>query len=302
MIESIECPVSDCIYATPANTNAIVVAALLSAHATTHSRDTSAKVEKVKRPTISTAGFSKEWAYFKTRWDDYKTATKVTGAECVVQLLECCDETLRKDLTRSAGGSLTSKSEAEVLSAIRTLAVREEKTMVAKNFGACLRSQAGVCKFIIPCPSCTADVNYTDEILRDVVTRNISDSEVQLDLLGDSNQNMTLEEVLKFIEAKETGKCSASRLLHTQNVDAAHSSYCKDKSSAFKSKPEHSNDHCIYCGKQGHGMVWYGNSLFDITEKYIVIAKYLIKYMIYVWRLHKEYIGCSLPCSHHGKC
>ena len=48
--------------------------------------------------------------------------------------------------------------------------------------------------------------------------------------------------------------------------------------------------------------VWYGNSLFDITEKYIVIAKYLIKYMIYVWRLHKEYTGCSLPCSHQGKC
>ena len=48
--------------------------------------------------------------------------------------------------------------------------------------------------------------------------------------------------------------------------------------------------------------LWYGNSLFDITEKYIVIAKYLIKYMIYVWRLHKEYTGCSLPCSHQGKC
>ena len=47
---------------------------------------------------------------------------------------------------------------------------------------------------------------------------------------------------------------------------------------------------------------WYGNSLFDIAEKYIVIAKYLIKYMIYVWRLHKEYTGCSLPCSHQGKC
>ena len=42
-------------------------------------------------------------------------------------------------------------------------------------------------------------------------------------------------------------------------------------------------------------VIWYGNSLFDITEKYIVIAKYLIKYMIYVWRLHKEYTGCSLP-------
>ena len=32
--------------------------------------------------------------------------------------------------------------------------------------------------------------------------------------------------------------------------------------------------------------IWYGNSLFDIAEKYIVFAKYLIKYMIYVWRLH----------------
>ena len=89
MMESIECPVPDCTYATPANIDAIVVTALLNAHATTHSRDTSAKVEKVKRPTISTAGSSEEWAYFKTRWDDYKTATKVTRAECVVQLLEC---------------------------------------------------------------------------------------------------------------------------------------------------------------------------------------------------------------------
>ena len=31
--------------------------------------------------------------------------------------------------------------------------------------------------------------------------------------------------------------------------------------------------------------IWYGKSLFDVIEKYIVIAKYLIKFMIYVWRL-----------------
>ena len=65
MMESIECPVPDCTNTTPANTDAIVVAALLNAHATTHSRDTSAKVEKVKRPIISTAGSSEEWAYIK---------------------------------------------------------------------------------------------------------------------------------------------------------------------------------------------------------------------------------------------
>ena len=63
------------------------------------------------------------------------------------------------------------------------------------------------------CPGCSKDINYTDEILRDVVTRGIVDTDVQLDLLGDCNQNMTLEEVLRFVEAKEAGKRSASRLM-----------------------------------------------------------------------------------------
>ena len=36
---------------------------------------------------------------------------------------------------------------------------------------------------------------YTDEILRDVLTRGVADPEIQLDLLSDSNQNMTLENV-----------------------------------------------------------------------------------------------------------
>ena len=121
------------LYSTPANTDAAVVAALLNAHTTTlNSTNTAAKVEKVRRPIISTAGSSEEWACFETRWDDYKTATRVTGHEFVVQLLECFDESLRKDLTRAAGGSLTSKSETDVLSAIRLLAVRDEYTMVAR--------------------------------------------------------------------------------------------------------------------------------------------------------------------------
>ena len=48
------------------------------------------------------------------------------------KLLECCDEDLRKDLTCAAGETLTEKSEADVLKAIKTLAVREENTMVAR--------------------------------------------------------------------------------------------------------------------------------------------------------------------------
>ena len=39
---------------------------------------------------------------------------------------------LRKDLTRSAGVSLTNKPESDVLAAIKKLAIREENIMVAK--------------------------------------------------------------------------------------------------------------------------------------------------------------------------
>ena len=45
------------------------------------------------------------------------------------------------------------------------------------------------------------------------------DDEIQLDLLGEKHQDMTLEEVLQYVEAKESGKRSAGRLLHTQGAE-----------------------------------------------------------------------------------
>ena len=89
-----------------------LAAVLTSVHSTgTHTvaapstnGNAAAKVEKVCHPTISTAGSSEDWSYFLTRWQDYVDATKITGKYKVVQLLECCDEQLRKDLTRNTGG------------------------------------------------------------------------------------------------------------------------------------------------------------------------------------------------------
>ena len=203
---------------------------------------------------------------------DYTEATKVTGKDKVVQLLEYCNEQLRKDLTRNVRGLLTNKAEIEVLAAIKKLAVREENTMVARvqlhnkcqdhdktirSFGARLRSQAGVCKFLVKCPGCDADVNYTEAILRDVLTLGIADTEIQLDLLGDKNQDMTLEDISLFVEAKEAGKCSASRLLVSQGAEAAHrSTYRRDKRAALTSGADNereTSETCAYCGEKVHG-------------------------------------------------
>ena len=267
-----DCPFPACSYQT-SDVSDVLAATMLQIHssgahassaATTTTAGPPAKVEKVRRPTVSHAGTSEDWSYFLTRWADYKEATKLTGKDLVIQLLECCDEDLRKDLTNNAGGSLTNKTENAVLEAIKTLAVREESTMVARvtlyemrqdrdetirSFGARIRGQANICKYTLECPNCSSPVNYSDHILRDVLSRGIADSEIQLCLLGDANQNMTLEEVFKFVEAKEAGKRSANRLIetHTASLAAARSQHRRAQSKFDESEK------CSYCGKHGHG-------------------------------------------------
>ena len=244
----VKCPIEGCEYETP-DTDAVIAAALITTHATSHQAPSqptqAARAEKVKRPSISSAGTTEDWLYFQSRWGDYVKATKLDGTEKVIQLLECCDEQLRKDLTRNAGGTLTGMTEDQVFKAMKTLAIREENTMVARvalhnmkqgrdepvrAFGARLRGQASVCKFTQKCPNCDTMVNYTEAMVKDVLSRGLEDNEIQMDLLGDKNQDMSLEEVLGFIEAKEAGKRSASRLLLPQATDAvAGSSYRRQK-------------------------------------------------------------------------
>ena len=156
-------------------------------------------MKKVKRPSISSAGTSEEWGYFVLRWGDYVTATRCQGPDRILQLLECCDEQLRRDLTRNAGGTLSGRTEEAVLEAIRNLAVREENPMVARvalhnmkqdreefvrAFGARLRGQASMCRFVKVCTGCGADVNFSEENVADVLCRGLADPEIQQDLLA----------------------------------------------------------------------------------------------------------------------
>jgi hypothetical protein len=123
-----------------------------------------------------------------------------------------------------------------------------------KPYEALVRGQAGICKFVTKCPNCDADVNYTENILHDVLTQGVVDSDIQLDLLSDKNQDITLEDAFQFIEEKEAGKRSAGHLLDSQGLDATRSSYRRNKQQELKTqKPEHKKELCSYCRKQGHG-------------------------------------------------
>ena len=174
-MSAIKCSAPDCAYEWPAETPPDALLRLIELHArTAHPAPPppspaptpgAVTAEKVKRPTVSAAGTLEDWSYFLQRWSEYKAATHLAAADCIYQLLECCDDDLHKDLARTFG-DLTSKTELQVKNSIKTLAVRQENTMVARvqlqqlrqdrdepirAFSARLRGQASICCFKVQC-------------------------------------------------------------------------------------------------------------------------------------------------------
>ena len=288
MVIEVTCPFPGCDHVSR-NDDAAIVVELLKIHGLTHSIHAAAtpggKMEKLKRPTVSLAGTPETWAYFETRWGEYRDGTHLRGDDIVVQLLECCDDELRRDLTRSNGGSMVGGTEVNVLAAIKALAVRSENIMVARyalhdlrqgreeqirSFYARIKGQADTCDYRIKCTKAGCDemVDFAGEILRDVLARGIVDDEIQLDLISVQNQKMKIEEMIKFVEARESGKRSASRLLDTPSVNAASSTYRRNKQQEVRTrgaattkprpdpKPGYTFDPtalCRFCAERGHG-------------------------------------------------
>ncbi|KAK3884213.1 hypothetical protein Pcinc_011489 [Petrolisthes cinctipes] len=96
-------------------------------------------------------------------------------------------------------------------------------------------------------------------MVRDALIRGLGDTEMQLDVFGDSRQDMSLEEVTKYIEAKESGMRLTSRLLEgntTMNVAATSCYKCQGKNriqtQPTTNEPTSKTSSCGHCGKTGH--------------------------------------------------
>ena len=145
--------------------------------------------------------------------------------------------------------------------------MHQDRDEPVRTFAARARGQARTCKFTQDCPQCSTAVDFTDTMIRDVVTRGLDDQEIQQDLLGDRNQEPCLEEVIQFVESKESGKRSAKRLLDSHAVGAI-SRYNRSKKDEIKANnstqfarraaainrpTSDPHEPCHYCGKRGHG-------------------------------------------------
>ena len=273
---SVTCPWPGCTFATPEDADYAAAVGHLQLHREAVHATAAAPpaiMEKPKRPTIAPRGTAEEWTYFTQRWAEYKAASRISGTDVIYQLLDCCTEELRRDISRTYNTLSSTLDESTVLDHIKALAIRKENVLVARveihrlqqdrdepvrAFAARLRGQASICNFSIKCPcSPPVKVDYSDTMVRDALVRGLYDEEIRLDLLSKADEDITLEDALKFVEAKESGKRSASRLAEgdSMSTTAATSSYRRRQ--RYRDKPRdvtvNQPQLCGYCGKPAHG-------------------------------------------------
>ena len=201
---------------------------------------TAVKAEKV----IFASGTNEEWTYFTQGRAEYKRATHPVGEDIIFQLLECCDEAVRKYLTKSFNNP-TSYGETTLLGHKESFAVRQENVMVARlhlqqmrqdrneparNFSARLKGQASVCQYNIDC-NCGSQFSHGDQMVRDTLIVGLADDDIRLDVLGQANQEMSLDETI-------SGKRSAGRVHHNPPtvptaINAASSTYKRNERRRF---------------------------------------------------------------------
>ena len=198
----LNCPIEGCTYATW-DIEAAQAIALFTVHGYSHAPAAcqQAEPDKLSRSKVPKENTSEDWEHLITitEWDAYKTATRIADHDATLQLLECCEDSLRKDLHRSHS-NIAMATAIDALTAIKALAVKAKNAMVSRmtlltmtqdrekgvrSFAARLRGQAKVYKFSKKCSHIPFEaVNYTDDMVRDALFRGLGYSDIQQDVLG----------------------------------------------------------------------------------------------------------------------
>ena len=139
------------------------------------------KAEKVPRPVLKKGQSEDKFLHFIRQWARYKRASNLGSDQQIRdQLLACCDEDLMEELNNLHGDQLDTKTEEELLTEMKTLAIVAQNHLVnivrvrslvqdrdepIRSYLARLKGVAAVCKLTL---QCTCDppttVSYADKV------------------------------------------------------------------------------------------------------------------------------------------
>ena len=232
----------------------------------------SAKAEKAKRPELTSDVSEEDWTYFESRWKHYKKACGLTVEDTVTQLLECCNEGLRRDHHRTFSGANEINDEVTVLAQLKQIAVskrnvtvnrvklgtlKQDRGETVRKFAGRVKSLASVSGYTVKCSKvgCNTDVTYQEPVVIDQVIRGLSDSEIQKDVLA--RDRTDLETLLKYVEGKESALTSqglmSGGVAAAANYEQRHGQQGRREQRRDQRGGQEHRDRCPNCGGQAHG-------------------------------------------------
>ena len=230
----VNCPRPDCDYCTD-DVEAILVAALLSAHTTIHlgggnNQSSHIRPPPMERPKLLPNCPRADWEVFVAKWRSFKAATGVASDKMVHQLLGCLDSEL-SSLVYNEHASPETLEEKQLIDLVKKVSVKPENIWIARellhtmkqdvgepvtSYAARLRGQARLCGFKAEVQCARAGCNqlntydFTDTVVMGNLVRGLSDNEIKSIVLGEVQQETELNGLIKLIQAKEYGHLSTS--------------------------------------------------------------------------------------------
>ena len=223
-----DCPRDGCEYCTP-NVPDAVAAVILQDHLKSAHPVVPVCIKKAKPPSMALPKVTRDimddqWASFMNEWESFKSTTELPHDGINRYLLSCCEEDLRTSVLR-AEPRIVSKTEEEVLSAIKKLAVmsiavctlqadviqmHQDHTEPVRHFAARIKGKAINGKFRkdvkcarAGCEQSTA-VYFTDDIVKMVLLAGLADDDVKKEVLAnDKLEKMSLEQTISTVEIRE---------------------------------------------------------------------------------------------------
>ena len=204
---SIECQFTGCPFKAENNSEAIALA-MFNSHLLTHSQPASRapthsqRLPPIPRPEMKQDVDEEDWDSFIAEWKNFKRCTAIPADQLADQLFLCCEKSLSRLLIREQP-NIVSEGETEILTAMKRLAVIKVATSVRRTnlltskqssgetfreFYANVKAAASICNFKAKCPhECCATkslVDYTSNVVKDVLIAGIADSEIRKDVLS----------------------------------------------------------------------------------------------------------------------
>ena len=279
----IACQFTGCEY-TAENDSVEIAIALLNSHNSIHLQMPSRgpdllKTPKVDRPELNQDISDEDWESFAEEWNRFKRSwyrADMTQRTVVDQLVECCQQDLRRLLIKE-DPAILNDTEDNVLAAMRKMAVipiaasvrrtklltsRQDHGQTFREFYANTRAAAATCAYKVKChhACCTdnAPIDYTQEVVKDILLAGIIDVEIRKDVLSLTDlDSKSARDIVRIVEEKETARNACLDSTTTSVTAASTSTYRKRNRNSGKNDAKVSEQQklnimgeCEKCGNQ----------------------------------------------------